>query len=146
MADKSQGTLLKMGDGAGPEVFTTVAEVTNIGGPSFSREAIETTNHSSPGGYRQHIPGLRDGGEVTFTVNFMPANATHDETDGMLGQFADDDIHNWRLVYPITPARHWAFAAFITKFDTKAPVGDKLSADMTLKISGAPVLEDVPAG
>lgn len=137
MADKSQGTLLKMGDGLTPENFTTIAEVTDLGGPSFSRDSIDTTNHDSSGGYKEAIPGLRDGGEVTFTVNFMPEDATH---IAAIAQFDDDNVHNWQVVYPITPSKKWDFAAFITKFDTKAPVGDKLSADITLKVSGKPVL------
>lgn len=140
MADKSQGTLLKMGDGLSPESFTTIAEVTDISGPSFSRESIETTSHDSTGGYREFIPGLREGGEVTFSVNFMPGDTTHDQSTGMLNQFDDDNVHNWQVVYPTTPAKTWNFAAFLTKFDTKAPVGDKLSADITLQVSGKPVL------
>ena len=137
MADKSQGTLLKMGDGLTPESFTTIAEVADIGGPSFSRESIETTSHDSTGGYREFIPGLREGGEVTFTINFMPEDATH---VAAIAQFDDDSVHNWELVYPILPSKKWVFAAFLTKFDTKAPVGEKLSADLTLKVSGKPVL------
>jgi len=137
MADKSQGTQLKMGDGATVEVFETIAEVADIGGPSFSRDSIDTTNHDSPGGYKEGLPGLRDGGEVTFSINFMPENETH---IAAIAQFDDDEVHNWQLVYPITPAKQWNFKGYITKFDTKAPVGDKLSADMTVKVSGKPVL------
>ena len=70
------GTLLKAGDAASPEVFTTIAEVTNIAGPTLSTEMIDVTNHSSASNFREKIASLKDGGEVTFSINYLPANAT----------------------------------------------------------------------
>ena len=42
------GTQLKRGDGAGPEVFTSIADATGISGPGLSRETLDVTSHGSP--------------------------------------------------------------------------------------------------
>ena len=41
------GTLLKIGDGAIPEVFTAIAEVKDITGPGLTREFAEFTHQQS---------------------------------------------------------------------------------------------------
>ena len=48
------GTLLKIGDGATPEVFAAIAEVKDITGPGLSREFAEFTRQQSSGGYREY--------------------------------------------------------------------------------------------
>ena len=76
MAISAFGTLLKVGDGGGTEVFTTIAEVKEISGPSISVDTVELTTHSSSGAWKEYLPTLIDAGEVTFDVNFIPTNAT----------------------------------------------------------------------
>ena len=41
------------------------------------------------------------------------------------------------MLFPNVAASEVAFAALVTKFDVKEPVGGVISADITLKISGA---------
>ncbi|MCL5995493.1 MAG: phage tail tube protein [Chloroflexi bacterium] len=135
------GTLLKIGDGGTPtETFTTVAEVTDIGGPELSLETIDFTHHSSPGGWRQFLPGLKDGGEISFSINFIPTNATQGHATGVLGDLDDRTQRNFQLVFPDAGSTTWTFPALVTKFAPKAPIDDKLSADITLKVAGQPTL------
>jgi hypothetical protein len=139
MALDAQGTILQMGNAATPEVFTAIANLGDVDGPSLSRDTIETTSHGSPNKYRTFIPGLRDGGEVTFACDFDPSLGTHDELTGMVSQFNDDVNHNFRLLYPQSALEGWAFTGCLTKIGPKNPVGDKISSDVTIKISGKPV-------
>ena len=132
------GTLLKMGDGAGPEVFTTIAEVKDITGPGFEAGTLEVTNQSSPGAVREFIIGLLDAGEVTFDLNFLPNHATQDETTGLLGAYLGRLKKNYKLVYPVSPVWTINFAALVTGFEPSAPVDDPLSASATLKVTGLP--------
>lgn len=128
------GTLLKRNG-------TTVAEVTDIGGPGMSREDIDMTHHQSPNRWREFAKGLKDGGEVTFTINYIPTNATHNVATGVLADFANDTtVDTWSLVFPDGGATTWSFPGFITDFEPAAPIDDKLAADITIKISGAPTL------
>jgi predicted secreted protein len=129
------GTLLKIGDGAGTaEAFTTIAEVGDIDGPSMSVNTIDMTSHSSPGARMEFLAGLIDSGEISFPINFIPDDATHDATTGIQKIMNDRDVWNWQMVFP--DATTVTFAALVTAFGVKAPVAGKLSADVTFKISG----------
>jgi len=139
-AISSFGTLLKIGDGLSPESFTTIAEVTDISGPGLELDAIEATSHSSTGGYKEFIGGLLDGGEVSFEISFIPTNATHSYTSGLIYALRNRTVRNFQLVFPNVGATTWAFAALVTGFEPKEPVDDKLSASVTLKITGQPTL------
>ncbi len=135
------GTLLKIGDGGTPtEVFTTVAEVSNIGGPSLTLDAIEITHHSSPDGWREYIGGLLEGGEVSLDVNFNPTGATHSYTSGLIKDMVNRTVRNFQLVFPNVGATTWTFAALVTSFEPSEPIDDKLSASITLKVTGKPTL------
>lgn len=135
------GTLLKIGDGGSPtESFTIIAEVTNIGGPSLSLDQIEITHHSSTGGWKEFIGGLLDGGEVSFDINYDPVGATHDATTGLIADIVARTKRNFQLVFPDTGNTTWSFTALVTKFEPSEPVGDKLAASVTLKVSGQPTL------
>lgn len=128
------GTLLKRSG-------TTIAEVTDITPPGVSRDSVEVTHHQSPARYREFIKGLLDAGEVSFTINYIPDNTTHNNALGLLSDFTNNaTIDTWTLVFPNVAGTTWTFPAFVTKFDPKAPIDDKLSADITLKVSGQPTL------
>ena len=135
------GTLLKIGDGATPtETFTTIAEVTDIGGPKLELATIEATSHSSTDGWIEKIGGLLDGGEVSFDINFVPTGATHSYSTGLIHDLVNRTVRNFKLVFPNISATTWAFAALVTGFEPKEPIDDKLSASVTLTLTGKPTL------
>jgi len=127
------GTLLKHSKDGGT-TYTTIAEVVSISGPGLSAEAIDVTSHDSPEGWREYVGGLKDGGEVTFDINFIPGNTTHAELAGRIGAYVD----TFQLVFPDNTA--WTFDALITGFEPQENVDGKLSASVTLKITGKPTL------
>lgn len=130
------GTLFKIGDGATPtEAFTTVAEVTSLKPPSMSRDAVDSTHSESADGWREFIAGLKDGGEVTLEINFDAGSAT---TDLLMDQFATSVVGNKKITFP--DGSEFAFAALLTNFEPDAPVDDKMTASVTFKVSGKPVL------
>ena len=140
IAIDAHGTLLKLGDGGGPEVFTTVAEVTDISGPSMTLDPIDVTSHDSTAAYREFIGGLLDAGEVTLTINYVPTAGTHDATTGLIADMVARVVRNFQLVFPDSGTTTWSFAALITAFEPAEPIDDKLAADVTLKLSGQPTL------
>ena len=134
------GTLLKIGDGGGSENFTTIAEVTNISGPGFALETTEVTNHSSTGGWREYIATLLDAGEVSFDINFIPTEATHSYSSGLIKDMVNKTKRNFKLVFPNAGNTTWTFSAFVTSFEPAAATDAQLSASVTLKITGQPTL------
>ena len=136
----SFGTLLKIGDGGGTEVFTTIAEVKDISGPGFELATHDATTHSSTGAWREVIPGLLEPGEVTFSIGFIPTNPTHSQTSGLVRDMKNRTKRNFQLVFTDAGQTTWAFSAYVTGFSPQDPVDGLGSADVTLKLTGAPTL------
>jgi hypothetical protein len=133
------GTLLKRGNGATPELFETIAEVTSITPPQMESDDIEVTHMESPGGYKEYIPGLREAGEVSFEVNFLPAHPTHNGTTGLAADHRNRTIRNWRIELAGGGAV-WTFPGYVKTFNVSIPVDDKVPAAVTLKVTGEPIL------
>ncbi|MEV7584388.1 phage tail tube protein [Streptomyces erythrochromogenes] len=129
------GTQFQRGDGAGPEVFTALADVTNVSGPGLSRETIDVTSHGSPDAWMEFIGALKDGGEVSLDVNYDPGNH-----DALIDDFDDDAPRNYRIVFPDPDTTTWAFKAVMTGFEPEAPYDDKLAATISFKVSGKPTI------
>jgi hypothetical protein len=134
------GTLLKLGDtDGGGGSYTTIAEVLDIDGPSMSADTIDTTHHSSASAARQHIISLIDAGEVSFEVNFLPQDATHDENSGLIYVFKNRKKRGFQLVFdPSGTPMTLTFVGSVTGFGPSAPVEGKLTASVTLKVDGMP--------
>jgi len=132
------GVLFKTGDGGAPEVFTAAVEVTNITPPAMSRDSVDATHELSPNAWREFIAGLKDGGDVSFDMNFIPGGAT---SASMMAEFALDSsaaIKNRQIVFP--DGSMFTFAAFLTGYEPDAPIDDKMSATATFKVTGEPTL------
>lgn len=130
------GSKIQLGNGATPtEAFADIAEVMDITPPPLERDDIEVTNQQSVDGWREYIPGWRDGGEVEFNCNWLPTNATQDEVTGMLETFNDDDLHNWRIVLP-DGVKTISFAGFLTGFEPDLPLEEQGQLSITIKVSG----------
>lgn len=131
-ATSGKGTLLK-------REGTTIAEVRSISGPSMSAETIDVTNMDS-GGWREFITSLKDGGEVSFDCNFLPAAATH---VALMQDFVDSVISEYSLVWTDSGTSTWTFDGLVTSFQPNAAIDDALTASVTIKMSGAPTIEGV---
>lgn len=130
-AKSSHGTLFKVGDGGGTEAFTTVAEVLDISGPSTTLNTEDATNHDS-GGWREPIPTILEGGEVTFELNYYKsASQTSMRTDQ-----TNRTKRNFQVVLPLTVPETLSFAGYVTGFEYSAPVEGILRASVTIMITG----------
>lgn len=125
------GTQFKRGDGASNEQFTAIAEINSIAGPDKSRGSIDVTNLDSTAGYREFKMSFRDSGQVTLNMNF-----TRDGYDNMNDDFESDDPVNYQVVLPDTGATTFEFSAFVQNLGMAIPFDDKVTATVTLKITG----------
>lgn len=133
------GTQLQRGDGATTEVFTAVANVTTIKGPEIKRDTVDVTAHNSEDAWMEFVGSLKDAGELSVEINYDPA--LHDI---FVNDFDDAAPRNYKIVFPTTPETTWAIKALMTGFSSEAPYDDKLSAELTLKVSGKPVITPAP--
>lgn len=131
-AVSSHGTLLKVGDGADPEVFTTIAEVQDISGPEMSLSMEDATSHDS-GGWREEIPTLLEAGDITFDINYYA-----DETQEILEQAQYNRARlNFQMVVPMDTPVTKEFSGYVTGFGFNAPVEGIFRASVTIRVSGA---------
>lgn len=130
-------TLLKIGDGGGPEVFTTVAEIFNLTGPGLVGEPIDITHMESPGRFREHLVGLLDATEASWDMNWIPDNSIH---AGLITDYKARTKRNFEVIWSDTAGTKWSFTASIISFEPGASVEDKLLVSVTVKISGEPTL------
>jgi predicted secreted protein len=126
------GTTLGRESDMTPGTYIAVASITSLSPPGISRNAIDVTAHDSADGWMEFLPGLKDGGEVSFDINYQP-----DVHDALLDDLSSNTVQSWQVTFPDgTP---WTFDAFLTGFEPDAPYDDKLAASITLKVSGKPV-------
>jgi len=129
------GTLFQILTSTGPNVWTSVAEVTSITPPGLSRDTVDATHSESADKFREFIPGLIDGGEVSLELNFVPGNST---TTLLLAEIEQAAARSYKIVFP--GGETFSFSGIATAFEPDAPVDDKMSASATFKITGKPVL------
>jgi predicted secreted protein len=143
MTIPSHGTLLQIGDGATPtEAFATIAKIKDISGPNFNRGTHDASTQTTDWG--EIVPGLKQPGEVTFDINFIPTDSTHDHSTGLLKDFVDGTKRNWKIIWPDSGSTDWQFAAYITSFEPTAPVDGLLTASLTLSLTGDPAPDFAP--
>lgn len=131
------GTLLKKGDGASPEVFTSIAQVGGFSGVNQKADTIDITTHNQANAYKAFTAGLLEGGEVKFPIFFDAANATH---SGLVTTFEARVAVNWQLVPPFSPAAKWSFSGLLIDIGHKYELNGAIMADITIKVSGKPTL------
>ncbi len=82
------GTELKLGDGASPEGFTSVAEVVSIQFGDMTTAVIDKTHLRSPAAHREKLLGLRDSGPFMLRMNWVPSHESQSQAGGGSGAFA----------------------------------------------------------
>lgn len=131
------GTTLKIGGTAG----TAVINIETIEGPDNDTEMLDMTAHDSGSAYREKVPSFIDAGEVKLTVQWDPNHATHKNAAGGLRYLhAQRTSSTFAITYPSSPPASDVFTAYVKQFTVNAPFDDKLTADVTLAITGAPTL------
>lgn len=134
----AKGTLLELGDGAGS--WTTVAQLSEIGGPQLVKGVKDVTGPADvAAGYRRHVETWREGGDVTLAGTFDPTIASHSSSgDGLLARFEGEGPQQWRITWPLAGSPAATFDATVIQLQPTAPVAGALGFQATLRISGAP--------
>jgi hypothetical protein len=117
---------------AGSGTYNAIAEVTSITPPSDKIDIIEATHMTSSGGNKEFLIGLNDPGEAGFTFNFIASGT------------ADTALRAWRAARAARACRitypngvTWTFQGILTGYQPSLPMNDKMSADVTIKVTGS---------
>ncbi len=133
------GTILKMDDGAGN--FSTILEVYAVDGYKLKTDVKDATSFTSTAQYSEVIPTLKHAGEITFTINYVPSNASHKNAVGGLVYAFDNRLKRQFQVNFSDSVTVWACQGYITSFNPKLAVDDRVTADVTVSLTGQPTLQ-----
>ena len=111
--------------------YTSLAEVNSITGPSMTRAFIDVTSLDSTGGYREFITGFRDAGTISLKMNFTTASYAFMKED-----FQKVEANAYQIVLSDTGLSTLEFEGLVTELPLSIPTDDKITADVTIKITG----------
>jgi predicted secreted protein len=116
----------------GSGVYVELAEVFSVTPPSGTIDQIDATHMQSPDRTREFIPGLKDAGSASAEMNYIP-NSSTDQLLMLLS--INGEKRSMRITYPngVTVT----FPASVESYEQNIPLDDKMTAVITLKVSGA---------
>lgn len=118
------------------DTWLSLGEVFDITPPSAAIDVIDATHMASPNRTREFIAGLTDPGDASFSQNFVPGSAA-DTTIREIRATGERVI--CRITYP--NASVWKFDGFLTGYNPAVPTDDKMTAEVTFKVTGSTVVE-----
>lgn len=116
---------------ANTTTFTVLAGVQDITLPDAQSDEVEVTNMGSANRTKEYIVGLNDNGEIALEMNWEPESATDDLLHAIKDSGEAVQIR-FNIVGMTAPE---TYAGFCKGYTRNAPVGDKLTATATLRIS-----------
>lgn len=135
-AQASHGTIVARQDN-GSGSFVDIGELGDITPSPLTRNPIETVSQNDDDDC--YVVGMRRKGELTFNLNYDPNGSEHPE---LLASWQNGQLDGWRVTFP--DDSYWIVSGYITGFNVTAPVDDKLSADITIRPTGAQIFVEGP--
>lgn len=126
------GVSLLFGNGADPEVFAALEEVTELSSLGAAEELVKVT-HFASNGSKEYIAGLSDGKEFTVTCNQVIGAAQQTLAKTNSGKTGNVRV----LITNGTTTETYNFAAVNMGWELAPSVSDKNSVTFTFKITGA---------
>ena len=138
-------TVIQVGNGASPEVFIDIGQVTEFDGPETEAASVAKTHLTSPA--KEYRPSLiPENGELDLTIELNTTNAQHIQLES---DVSNGVVRNYQLVWNngtnSRPGRQ--FAAFVQKFGRKGGAEEEnITVEIVLKITGPITNVTVPVG
>jgi hypothetical protein len=141
MAISAHGTLIaRQDDGAG--LFVEIGAIGDITPPSLGRNNEDVSTHNDD--IDTFVQGILRRGEMTFPINLLNDDPTHDHLTGLYKSIINHQTDGWRLTYP--DAMIWIFSGGISNIAPRSPVDGAQRADVTVRPSGLMEIGGVVVG
>jgi hypothetical protein len=128
----TQGTDLKIGDGATPEVFTSIDGITSLNGFGTTRSEIDVTTLKDSS--KKFKLGLKDNGTLQVETNYNPDDPTHQDIRDLNDSGL---VSNFELSLTDTaPATKFSFEGYISQWSLRVDVDNVYKAQFSVRISG----------
>jgi len=134
MGLQAKGCTVSRGTSSG-EGGTLIAAASDVNF-NWSRDPLETTAHDATSNTKTFTPGMIDPGEITFTINYLPANASH--IAAIKTDIESQTVVQWAIGVPNAAGSSSVFYgnAFVTGSSLALPVAGLSTASVTLKCTG----------
>lgn len=116
---------------------TTVGGLTSINGIEITAETIDVTALDNTSGYREKLPGFKEVGDVTVSGFLDGADAGQTQMYALLNSQAQT---NFEIEFPAAIGKTWSFAGYVVGFTTSADVGDAITFEATIAVTGQATL------
>ena len=107
-----------------------IANVDAIGDLSITADEIEDTVYGT-GGYKTFVQGLKDGGTVDLTLNYLSTDTSHNR---LVTAFNAGTSAQYTITFPDTSTL--IFTAFVSGIGIAVPKDEKVQRTFTLRIDG----------
>lgn len=118
-----------------PVTLLEIAEITSVTPPSPTTETVDATSHQSPGGWREFIAGLIDGGEGTIALNWLAGSPS----DTALSAMAVSRLTRpFRVNVPgATVSQDITGNCIVTAYERDGvSIDDKMASTVTIRTTG----------
>lgn len=139
---RSVGTKLLIAPKTG-NTDVEVGALSSVSGIDASADEVEVTDMGNTDGYREYLPGFKDGGEVSLSGYVDGEDAGQARLYELM---ESGDVVDCKIQFPAKIGKTWSFKAGVTKFTTSADVDDAITFEATLKVSGKPTLAATTGG
>jgi len=113
--------------------YTTIAQIRDVRGPNIDVTDINISNADSPGDWMEYLPGMKDGGEITFDVVYKPATGT--TIHGLVAQTGN----TWQVTLPDNGTATGSTircGGYLKSLGNDVPYNDAITNSATIKVSG----------
>jgi predicted secreted protein len=117
------------------DVLTQLSEIISVSCPNLQIEDVEAT-HMGSGEYREFVAGLKDPGEGTFEMNYVPNSAT----DVLIRAAVNDgNTRDFKIVLQIADGSTQEITGdcIVKGYERNVPIDDRMTATMTVRFTGA---------
>lgn len=114
-----------------------VGGLKSINGVEITADTVDVSDLGNTDGYREKLPGFKDGGEVPASGFLDGEDEGQEECFTLLNS---GEVVDCAIVFPPKIGKTWSFKACITKFSTNADLEDAVTFDVSLAVSGKPTL------
>jgi len=145
-AREVQGIKLLMTSAYSTGIFSTMAEVISVSPPVYNMGTIDISNHQTTDYYREYLPGLIDGGTLTFTANYVESTAggassgAVEWSRGLINDLMDARTKiGWGITLSGTSSQNvWTGVGYITSYQLLASNDKAVQYTVSIKVSGKP--------
>ena len=129
---QAQGSVVKAGDAASPEVFTAIGQITAVDGPDTEVPLVDVSNLASTA--REFNVGLPDTGQFVIPVQYDPADTGQARCQALLDART---AGNFQVLLTDSPITQWSFSARVISFTKSASIDGVWEGSITIKVSGS---------